>query len=395
MKILTFPLVIMCCALVLTACDDGIDKQAPRAAIASPVSNASLTGQGTAQITAADDIGVTAVRLYAQGKDNSTNRVSLGSAVVEPFVIGFDTRRLPNGSEVQLVAVAEDGSGKLGESDPVNVQIANTDVPSLIGLYAFTLPTRNTAPSAIGNCTAATKLSSSSHLSSPARLQPPAGITAQSIQQDRQRLEHLSQQQAANPYEVVLEWEWNSFGGLAGATNGYGVYCAKNQVGPYSVAIKQGASTGTTQKFSKTMNAQIGDTLYGLVTPVTQNATVEGGYSNADTAIVLPVQEVSSPNDAASVPDGRPFFTFLNTAGTSGYFLEIWNKDPLMDNSGSRLMRLPTGDATTDQLNLSYPSSSNALVSGTYYWWVAGVSFNTAGKADSLTYSKPRTIVVP
>ena len=109
---------IICFAGVLVACDDGIDKQAPRAAIASPVSNASLTGQGTAQITAADDIGVTAVRLYAQGKDNAINRVSLGSAVVEPFVIGFDTRRLPNGSEVQLVAVAEDGSGKLGESDP-------------------------------------------------------------------------------------------------------------------------------------------------------------------------------------------------------------------------------------------------------------------------------------
>jgi hypothetical protein len=383
-----FAFLLLFTSVTLMSCPGGPDGAAPRAAIASPATNASLIGQGTAQITAADDNGVTRVRLFAQAIGDASSRVALGSAVIAPYVISFDTRQLPNASEVELVAVAEDAAGQTGESDPVKVRIANTDVPSLVGVYAFTLAPRDTPPSAVQDCANPTASNATNRLVRPASLTQPTTV------QPRAAAQRVHPQET-EPYDVVLEWEWNAFGGAVSTTNGYGVYCSKKLTGPYALAVRQSASTQSTQKFSKTVKASVGERFFGLVTPITQNATLEGGYSNADSTTVLPLQQVTSPEDGATIPDGRPLFTYTATPGTIGYFLQVYDKNPLTDDSARQILRLPSGSATTDALSQAYPSNLAALSSGTYFWWVAGVSFNAGGKADAVTYSKPRTLVVP
>jgi hypothetical protein len=50
---------------------------------------------------------------------------------------------------------------------------------------------------------------------------------------------------------------------------------------------------------------------------------------------------------------------------------------------------------STAELSVNYPSRCPTLAHGTYYWWVAGISFNQQGIADAFSFSDSRRLVVP
>lgn len=189
----------------------------------------------------------------------------------------------------------------------------------------------------------------------------------------------------------MLEWQWIPFAGA----DGYGTYLASADLaGPYQLQVRQAATAGTgSQKFSRAVpGAAPGDSFYGVVTAVTGGATAESGFSNADATTFLPAQAAVSPAPGALVGSGRPAFTWGATEGAVGYLYYIFDKNPWASDATMLWSNYPQ---STAQLSASYPAEREALPSGTYWWWVAGVSFDSAGKADAFTFSEPRSFIVP
>jgi Bacterial Ig domain len=387
--------------LVLVACPSKNDTSPPRVSISSPASGASIAGVSSAQISASDDVGVSAVRLYAQAPEGN-QRVLLGSAVLAPYVISFDTKKLPNGNEFKLVAVAEDSNNK-ADSDPVPIKVSNTDVPVLTGVYAYTLPKASTQTAFDCVLGAQAKTLNASAIRVLPSVDPASLIAPQGARASRLSAQSDSLRPAAIPAdrEVILEWNWQTFGGggPVSSANGYGVYCGANLLGPFQKAVNQAASTGNGQKFSRLIKADLGQKLYGLTTAITNNSSIEGGFSNADSTTVLPGQEVIAPTDGQIVNDGRPLFSWSPLAVTAGvqvgYFLQVYDKNPLTETNATIKFRFPEGTQTSKELTSTYPGALPSLVKGTYYWWVSAAAFDSLDRADALSFSTPRQLIVP
>lgn len=129
-----------------------------------------------------------------------------------------------------------------------------------------------------------------------------------------------------------------------------------------------------------------------MATAVSGGATIESGLSNAEVVTFLAAQEVSGPVEGEVISTGRPTLSWTATEGAVGYLHYVYDKDPW--DPGATLIWSNYPQSTV-AMSASYPTGAGPLGSGTYFWWVAGVSFDRDGKAEAFTFSSPRTFVVP
>jgi Bacterial Ig domain len=383
---------------LLTACPQSDDKSPPVAAITSPANDQSVSGTTSIQIDATDNTRVARVSVFMRSQGSTAQGTLVGSAISRPFVISWNTSRVPNNSDLELVAIAEDGAGNKGESTPVRFRTNNANVPVLVYLVAYTLPPNGTAPSGSKPDTASTRGLSNTSLGlvNPALVVPPDGTTDSSVAKAKNALQTRASSPRAplSNRSTVIEWAWQPLG----SADGYGTYLAPKLEGAYVLNGRQSAvASAALQKRSPTLtNVSAGDSYFGTVTAVTNGATLEGGFSNADGTTFLPGQESASPSGGQSVVGGRPTLTWTALPGAIGYLYRIYTKDPLVDRTDPICSN---GDASTNQLSVFYPTSSlncpAQLPPGTYYWWVAGVSFDALLKADAFSFSNVRSFIVP
>lgn len=380
--------------LLLTACPPSDDPIAPVAAITSPANDQSVSGTTAIQIDANDNNAVSRVAVYMRSQGSSEQGILIGSAISRPFVVSWNTSRVPNNANLELVAVAEDFAGNKGSSTPVRFRTNNANVPNLVYLVAYTLPPNGTAPS--GASLKQQSANTQNNWVNPSKVLAPVGTTQTDVKTAKTALEKRLQTQAAllTGRSTVIEWAWQPFG----SADGYGAYIAPKLEGAYTLNGRQSAVVSAAlQKRSPTLtNISVGDTFYGTITAVTNNATLEGGFSNADGTSFLPPQESASPSGGQSVIGGRPTLTWNALPGAIGYLYRIYTKDPLNQQADPICSN---GDASIAQLSVFYPTNSpncpSQLLAGTYYWWVAGVAFDAQLKADAFSFSSVRTFVVP
>ena len=96
------------------------DKEAPKAAISAPAAGATLSGQVTITAEASDNVGVTKVIYYVDGKE-------LATATAAPFAGTWDTTKLSDGTYT-LVANAYDAAKNVGISKAVTVNVRNAGI---------------------------------------------------------------------------------------------------------------------------------------------------------------------------------------------------------------------------------------------------------------------------
>lgn len=94
-----------------------LDIQAPTVSIASPTGG-TVSGVVPVSVNASDNIGVTRVDLFANGK-------LLASDTTTPYSFSWDSTLTPGGA-VKLTANAVDAAGNQGTSQSVSVTVANT-----------------------------------------------------------------------------------------------------------------------------------------------------------------------------------------------------------------------------------------------------------------------------
>jgi hypothetical protein len=345
-------------------------------AITSPAIGSTVAGTAAVQITAQDTAGIASVEVYARGKGSTEQGVRVGSAVGQgPYVVTWNTSTQPNVAELELIAVAIDTTGNKGESTPVLVKTQNSGVPNLKLLAAYTVPPKPAASSLEASALPEHVLAQD--------VLPPLNVSMnQAVSLEAQADEERS---------YILEWQWYTFSGA----EGYGVYNSKSDLaGPYELMIRQSGTSGSgTQRFSREItDAQPGSDYFGAVTSISNNATSETGFSNGDKTVFLPAQVSVSPPEGSSVSGGRPAFTWSKTNGAVGYLVYIYNKNPWDKDATLIWSNFPQSTASQ---SISYPASREELAAGTYYWWVAGVSFDNNGKADGFTFSDPLTFKVP
>jgi Bacterial Ig domain len=384
-------------SLLLSSCPESSDPNKPVAAITSPASDATLSATVPIQVDATDDTGVSRIDVYARGRGSKSDGVNLGSAVSRPYVISWDTTGVPNNTELELVARAFDAAGNAGDSTPVRVKTQNANVPSLTGVFAYSLPPK---PPEFASSGVRTQSVGGDFLPAHTRallthLEPPIAMGLEAARLQAQRVTVRPQ---ALTRDLALEWEWSPFqsvGSVSGA-DGYGLMLSTTDIaGPYARQINQSAAASGAQKFSRLYpDATLGGVYYGCVTAIVENRTRETPCSNADAAKFPPVQDVAAPADGATLGDGRPTLTWTATPGAVGYLYLVYDRNP-WDANAKIVYRNTPASQTTDKLLVAYPPSSAALPSGTYFWWVAGVSFDTFGKADGFSFSDPRRFVVP
>jgi len=99
----------------------GADTNSPTVNIVSPANGATVSGIITAQVSAADNIGVVSVNLSVDGN-------SLGTNASSPFGFSWNTTTVINGSHT-LLATARDAAGN-ASSFSVTVMVSNTPAPS-------------------------------------------------------------------------------------------------------------------------------------------------------------------------------------------------------------------------------------------------------------------------
>ena len=380
--------------LLLTACTPP-NTTPPSLAITTPASGSPVSGTVPVQVSTAEEDSVTRIDLYVRGKGSTDKGVPAGSAVASPFVISWNTTAQPNAAELELVAVGVNKGGNEAESPPVAVKTQNSNVPTLQLLTAFTIPPDSTVGAAsVGSA----ELPSSVAALATAGVRPPADLDlAQAQSLANSALESLTSQPTAlepqqTERDLILEWQWAPY---AAGADGYGVYLSSGDLaGPYEVQVKQAASAGTgAQKYSKPVEgAKAGSSYHGLITAVTNGASAETGFSNADKATFLPAQSSTSPADGAQVAGGRPSFTWTATPGAVGYLYYAFDKNPWERDAKLLWSNFPNSVST---LSASYPADRTPLPSGSYSWWVAGVSFDPTGKADGFTFSEPKRFDVP
>lgn len=95
-----------------------IDSQAPSVSITSPASSNTVAGVAAVNVSATDNVGVTRVALFANGKQVAEDNTS-------PFGFSWDTTTQTDGSAT-LVAYGYDAAGNQGLSKGVTVTVKNT-----------------------------------------------------------------------------------------------------------------------------------------------------------------------------------------------------------------------------------------------------------------------------
>lgn len=369
--------------LLIVACNNG-DTTPPTLAITSPASGSPVSGTVTVQVSAVDDQSLSRVDLYARDKGSDAEGIFAGSAVEEPFVISWNTGNVPNGADLELVARGKDAGGNESSSPPTTVKTQNSGVPTLQLVTAFTIEPDPSVGAAGVGAVALPDISA-------AEVLPPTDVSLSSLQTSVTSDENLSTQQSPER-DYILEWQWEPF---AAGAYGYGVYLSTGDLaGPYDQQVRQAASAGSgAQKYSKAVaGAKAGDSFYGTITAITNSASAESGYGNADSATFLPPQSATSPAKDAQVAGGRPTFSWPATPGAVGYLYYLYDKNPWESDATLLFSNFPNSSSA---LSVTYPSDRAALPSGTYYWWVAGVSFDQNGKADGFTFSEARRLIVP
>ncbi|HBT87416.1 S8 family serine peptidase [Desulfobacter sp.] len=103
--------------IVTVANESDNDTQAPLVAITSIQEAALVSGGITVDVSAMDDGGVVLVELYVDG-------VLLDKDITSPYSFFWDTTAYTNGT-YELVAVAYDTAGNLGQSEAISVSVSN------------------------------------------------------------------------------------------------------------------------------------------------------------------------------------------------------------------------------------------------------------------------------
>jgi uncharacterized protein (TIGR03118 family) len=93
------------------------DVVAPTVSIISPAANATVSGTVTLSISAADNLGVTGARFFA-------DTAQIGLTSTAPFSVEWDTTSVADGS-VALTAQVTDAAGNVGDSTVVTVTVNN------------------------------------------------------------------------------------------------------------------------------------------------------------------------------------------------------------------------------------------------------------------------------
>jgi Bacterial Ig domain len=376
-------LILGSCLVTLVGCPKPPDDTKPTVAIQQPAGDATISGAVTVQIDAQDTgTGVSRVSVYARGQGNTSTGVLIGTAISKPYVIAWrpnEALGVPNAASLELIAVARDGAGNEETSSPVRVKTQNPSAPSLNLVTAFTYPP---------NVTLSSPRASRPPRINPLEIQPPSGVRLETTPA------RLTPQDIGNRV-FALEWEWFPVVGV----DGYCIYSSGiDLAGEYKQERCQTASTGAAkEKFSKIVEgATVSGKFWGAVTTVSSNRTVESGKSNADGASFLPPQDSATPAENSSVTDGKPNLTWTPTTGVTGYLYYVYDRNPWEAGAVLKGTNFPKSTASTsstwtDGNGIALPT----LSSGTYYWWVAGVSFDNQGRADGLTFSDPKRFTVP
>jgi hypothetical protein len=350
------------------------------------------------QVTAQDDKSVTSVRAFARARGSTSKGFAVGSSVKSPYVISWNTTGVPNLADLEVYSQAEDGGGNIGVSDPVRVKVQNAGVPNLRAFTAFTYPPQvpvsaaSLKSSASANALEVLPLALSNlNVSS---LQAPDGVDISVLSKQNAASLKASSLQRTDlaTRNFALEWEWDSFQGA----DGFGVYRSEDKgdlAGPYTRQANQAAATtGIQKRSSNVKDAVVGGSYFGLISAITGGRTSETGYSNADSAMFIGPQDSNTPAEGSSVTDGKPILNWQPTTGVVGYLYYVYDKSPWDATANLKWSNSPK---SVKETSASYPSTLAALPKGTYYWWVAGVSFDALGKADALSFSEPKKFIVP
>jgi Bacterial Ig domain len=365
-------------ALLLVACQDKPAGLPPSVSIQSPSSGQTVSGQVTVEVQASADTGIQRVDLYLRPAGSSERGAVLGGASASPYQVGWSTFEQPSGTSLELVAEATDKGGTKGLSTPVPVQINNSGAPTLSYLAAISYP-------AIGGLGTATvhsgNIQSGRPEVHPAEVHFPANPQAASVLAP-QAISPLSGSRTND-----LEWGWNP---LSGA-DGYGVYLARGSLaGPYVRQRNQAAGGVGQQGYAVSVSGEPGDRYFGAVSTITGSA--ESGLSNAAGATILPEPLLASPAEGQVIKGGRPTLTWTPAASAKGYLYYVYDKNPTGTNLKAVWTNYPNPAGASAA---PYPSELTALGSGTYYWRVAAVGFDSARRANSFSFSAVRSLIVP
>jgi hypothetical protein len=374
-------LAIIVALLLLTGC--GEREQLPIAiAITTPATGTPVSGTVPVQMTATDDRQLTSIDLYVREKGSQGDGTFVGTATSQPFVVQWFTPAQPNQADLELVAIGSDAQGRRGTSLPVAVRTQNTGVPALQALLAFTIePSPALAQSSV----------------TPLSFLPNdlATITlpADTSQVDLKHVPETSQavHATSSSRNYILEWQWDSFPNA----DGYGIYLGKTDLaGPYEVQVRQAAAAATgVQKHSRVItDGAAGQRYWGTVTAISAGATVESGLSNADRTAFLPPHQAIAPLTGMSVPGGRPRLEWEPAAGAIGYVFYLYDKNPWAADKTLLWSNFPQSTAA---LAAEYPADRPDLASGSYWWWVAAVSFGSDGKPEAFSFSNAQSFSVP
>jgi serine protease AprX len=105
------------------------DTEAPKAAVSSPLDGSTVSGIVPITVNATDNVGVTKVIFYADGKE-------VGTTATAPFVLDWDSTSVSDGVR-SLVANAYDAAGNVGISKAVKVTVQNQNA-NAVGEIQFT-----------------------------------------------------------------------------------------------------------------------------------------------------------------------------------------------------------------------------------------------------------------
>ena len=111
------------------------DVQAPSVAITAPAANGQVSGTVSVQLAASDNLGVTEVKLYANG-------TLIGTDTAAPYAINLNTTSYANGT-LQLSGRAYDAAGNEALGSTVNVTVYNAPVDTTKPTAVITAPTAN------------------------------------------------------------------------------------------------------------------------------------------------------------------------------------------------------------------------------------------------------------
>lgn len=98
------------------------DKQAPAVSISSPADGAAVSGDVTVTVAATDNVGISKVTLYVDGKE-------AGTTATAPYSFTWSSAAVGDGAHT-LVANAYDAAGNVGKSSAVRVNVKNAGLVS-------------------------------------------------------------------------------------------------------------------------------------------------------------------------------------------------------------------------------------------------------------------------